>query len=170
MRQARIIEVCEAVASFIRTTWTPIAPDAVTRTYGPDIGLTPDDDATLLSGRQVFVFPASYAVPVQVTRAEVEWRYGVTVLVVERFDQDGETAGTPPVAWMDERIEFVENTIFKPLRDQDLTLLGSVIPSLAEGGEVAQVNVVYDLDLFLKHRAFWSQVTLPFEEVNKLWH
>lgn len=169
MSQARILSVCDAVASFIRTTWQPTAPSAVTRTYGPDVGLTTDDESTLLSGRQVFVFPASYAVPVQVTRAEVEWRYGVTVLVVERFDEDGETPGKPPNAWMDERIAFVENSIFKPLRDQDLTLLGSIIPALAEGGEVARVEVVYDLNLFLQHRAFWSQVTLPFEEVNKLW-
>lgn len=167
--QARILQVCDAVAAHLRTVWSPTGDDRVTRTYGPDIGLSVDDEATLIAGRQVYVFPTSYAVPVQVTRREVEWRYAVSIIVAERYDEDGETAGLPPNSWMDARVAFVADKIFKPLRDQHLTLLGTVIPSLESGGETAEVLTVYDLDVYREHRAFWSQINVPFEEVNQLW-
>ncbi|MBY0513080.1 MAG: hypothetical protein K2P78_04115 [Gemmataceae bacterium] len=168
MSRARILDVCDAVASHLRTLWTDRGrDDAVTREYGPDVGLTKDDEDSLIAGRQVYVFPAAYAVPRLVTRREMERGYTVAVLCVERYTDDPPTEARPPAAWMDERVTFVER-MFKALRDPDLTLIGSVIPALEDGGDVAKVDVVYDLDVFVRHRAFWSQLTAPFEEVCEL--
>lgn len=159
MSQARVLQLCDAVASLIGSLWTPTAPDAVQRAYGPDVGLTEDDPSTLITGRQVYVFPVSYGVPTMIDRSELDHRDTVAVLVIERY-----TAGTgyPPVDWMDARVNFTEQKIFIPLRNPQLVLLDTLIPDLETPGSV---DVVYDIDLYRDNKTFWSQLTLPFQEV-----
>jgi hypothetical protein len=159
---ARILQLVDAAAGELRARWGPKAPDAVTREYGPDVGFTPDDLSTLLPGRQVYLFPAAYAAPELAARDALQKRYKVAGLVVERY-----TAGTgrPPVGWMDARVTFVEQVVFKPLRDPGLVLLDGVVPDLETG---AEVTAVYDLDVYLKHRAFWSELLLTYQELEYL--
>lgn len=157
---ARILDLCDAIVTLIGSNWSPTAPDAVTREYGPDVGLDASDSATLIVGRKVYVFPTSYAVPQLQDRELVDKRYSAVALVIERYTD----AGTPPTEWMDERVLFAEG-LYKLLRDPDLVLLDTAIPDLENG---STVDVVYDIVRFAEQRTFWSQMTLNFQEATAL--
>lgn len=157
---ARILDLCDCIASLIRTTWQPVAPSAASREYGPDVGLSPDDESTLLHGRAVYSFPGAYAFPSMQDREILDKRYTTTALVIERYTEPG----TPTKEWMDTRVNFVER-VFKLFRDPNLVLLDTLIPDLENA---ASVDVVYDLDLFAEQRTFWSQMTLTFQEAAPL--
>lgn len=162
---ARILDLADAAAALIAKKWAPTSPDAVSREYGPDIGLNPDDAATLIAGRQVFVFPGAYAMPQLLDRQVLDKRYTLFVVVLEQYTAPaGSDAGIPPKAWMDDRVLFTE-TLFTLLRDPDLVLLQTVIPDLENG---STVDAVYDFDLFQEQRTFRSQMTLNFQEAGPL--
>ncbi len=165
MPNARILDLCDAIATLIGATWVPVAPDAVSREYGPDVGLSEDDGNTLLDGRQVYVFPIGYGVPAMDDRTFLDKRYAVVVTIIERYTDD---PGIPPNDWMDTRVTFTE-TLFKLLRNPFLELLAVsgayVMPDIENP---ATVDAVYDFDLFQENRTFRSQMTLNFQEAAAL--
>jgi hypothetical protein len=156
---ARVIETADAVAAAIRTAWAPIAPDAATSDYGAEVILD-DDDPDVLTGRKVFVFATEYAAPEFVDGASLRRTYGVGIVIVERY---AAAAGTPPKAWMDARVLFVEQSIYRLLRNPDLVLSNTLVPSPEAPGTV---DVVYDLDLYLQRKTFWSVCTFTFQEAD----
>ncbi len=162
---ARILDLCDAIVGQIEGAWSPTAPDAVSREYGPDVGLNADDGATLITGRKVYVFPIAYGIPAMEDRSYLDKRYGVVVTVIERYTDD---PGIPTKAWMDTRVTFTE-TLFKLLRNPNLELLASggnyVLPDIENP---ATCDTVYDFDLFQENRTFRSQLTLNFQEAASL--
>ena len=157
---ARVDQLVDAVAGALVGAWGPTAPDGVSTEYAPDIGLTPDQADTLIQGRQVFVWPAAYGAPELLDRAELLKRYTVVVVVVERYT---ETTKRPPNDWIRARTAFVERQVYNLLRDPGLVLLDSLVPAPEEPGTV---DVVYDLDVLIEHRAFWSQASFTFQETS----
>lgn len=165
MSLARVLDLCNAVVTAIQTAWNPTGPDAVSRVYAPDVGLSPDETDTLISGRQVYVFPAAYGSPGLATRSELWRRHTIAVLVVERYTA---AAGAPTTAWIDDRVAFVEQQIFNLLRDPTLELAGSVVTQAfpIPDEEAGRVDPVYDLETLIEHRTFWSQATFEFQELT----
>lgn len=148
---SRIVEVCDAVVAVIAAAWTPTAPDAVSREYDADI------DSKKLTGRKVYVFPASYTNPEPASRSEDINDYAVAVMVVERYDP--EQQGRIPNSWVDDRIAFVTDKVYGPLSDaRSVTLLGELYPFTAE------VDPVYDVDELRSRKLFLSVVNLTFRE------
>lgn len=161
MSLARVDEFCDAVGATIQTAWAPIAPDAVVVDYAPDIGLSVTEKDTLIYGRKVYVWPNAYAAPEMINRAELLKRFSCSVVVVERYTDD---AGRPPKDWIRTRTLFVEQQIFNVLRNPALVLLDALVPSREEPGVI---DVVFDLDVLIEHRAFWASGTFTFEEVRE---
>ncbi|MDB5310677.1 MAG: hypothetical protein JWO38_4879 [Gemmataceae bacterium] len=162
---ARILDVCDSVVSMIQTAWVPAAPSAVSRVYDPDIGLTAEDVNTRLAGRQVLVFPTKYESPAQASRDMLWRKHRVTVLTVERYT-DG--SGSPPVAWMDARVGFVEQMIFNPLRNPALVLAGQLVTQAFPAPDEAAEADVYDIDIVIQDRAFWAEVRVVLQEPTDL--
>ncbi len=158
---ARVDEFCDAVAAAIASQWAPVAPNEVITDYAPDIGLSVDEPDTLITGRKVYVWPIGYAAPETIDRAELLKQFTCGVVIVERYTT---TAKSPPKAWMRERIRFVEQLVFNVLRNPNLTLLDALVPAPEEAGVI---DVVFDLDILIEHRAFWSQGTFTFQEVTE---
>lgn len=154
-----ILAVCDAVAQLIEGVWSPTAPDAVTREYIPDIPLTDDvAEDERHTGRRVYVFPAGYEEPDFLSRAELAGKHAIAVLVVERYTG----AGKPPKAWVDARVNWTGETIFRTLRDPDLSLLADMVGHDPE--TPASWDSVYDHAVLLNHKTYWSVVTVTFQE------
>lgn len=157
---ARVLDACDAAVALIAAAWSPPAPSAVTRVYAPPVNLTEDADPPL-AGRQVFVFPGPYDAA-QLDRAG-QWRtYTLRVLVVERYTAG---AGPVPAAWLDERVRFAQDAVFNRLADQSLKLVGQMTP---DPETPAAVDVLYDPDVLLQHKTFWSVMTFTFVEPTDL--
>ena len=163
MSLAKISTLADAVASTISTAWNPSAPSAVTRLYGEDISLSPDIVETLVSGRQLFVLPVDFSQPEIVTRNEAKRRYTVGVIVVERDTSTGDN-GIPSNAWMDTRIAFVEavfNLVANPF-----SALGSA--GNFQPDDSCEFETLYDRDLYLKYRTFFSVMVFNFIEIQTI--
>lgn len=156
---ARVLNTADAVVSVIQTWWNPTSPDAVERDYVPDVILNPDDPG-VLTGRKVWIFPASHGAPEMVTRAELRRTDTIAFLVVERYT---DAAGKVPAAWLDERVEFVQG-LYDLIRDPNLDILdGTVVVRPVDPGSV---EVVYDRDVLMEHRTFWSYGSVTYERVE----
>lgn len=161
---ARVLDACDAAVTLVASLWTDKGKaDAVTRVYAPPVNLTDDSDGAL-AGRQVFFFPGPYAAG-QLAR-DSQWRkYTVRALVVERYTA---AAGGPPTAWVDDRVDFVEATIFNPLADQSKFLVDQMTADPEADPDHATIDVLYDVDVLLNHKTFWSVATFRFAEPTDL--
>ena len=156
---ARVIEVADAAVAVLQTAWNPTAPDLVKRMYGAEFALTKGYEP-LLEGRRLMVYPASYAHPEMETRVLYKKDFVLIVVGVERYVG---SEPLPPDDWMDERVEWFEQKVFLPLRDQHLVLLDSLIPSLSQP---ATVDEVYDIAKYFENKTFWSTATVAFQEIS----
>lgn len=151
---ARINEVLDAVVTLIQTAWSPSAPSAVTRCYEAPV------NADTIQGRQVFVFPVGYA-DEPASRGEDAATYTFAVLVVEKFREQS----APPVAWVDERVEFVESKVYDVLAN-----FGQRKTYLTVSGhgrlicETAEVDV-FDWPTLRQKFTFWSESTFALKEI-----
>lgn len=152
---SNILTVCDALVSAIDTAWTTKVADsgATSREY-----IAPVSTAELssLTGRKVYVIPGDHVKSAE-TRGENRWEYRVGVLVVERYI----SAGLPPKAWMDARVEFVETTIANAC-DYWRSLLG--ISGREVWTELLETKT-YDVDLLNESNLFWSEVQLDLREI-----
>lgn len=163
---SRILDLCDCVVAQVHAAWLPTAPDGVARAYAPRVGLTGDQPDTLLEGRRVFVFPASYGSPGLAQRDELWRTHQVSVLVVERYTAD---PGPPPDTWVDARVEFVERNVFGLLRNPALVLSGGTIAAaFPPPDEGAEVGSVYDENVLLQYKTFWSYAAFTFQELTTL--
>jgi hypothetical protein len=159
---ARIIELCDAAVDALVAAWPggPTLPDAVTRVYGAEVVLSEDYESALIRGRQVYVFPATYSNKRILDRKSLLNQYAIAVLVVERYT-DG--AGKPLDEWMDERVEFVQDAILGTLGDIRLRLLGTLA---IDPEQLGSVDVIYDRDLYMQRKTFWSQCSFVYQEAS----
>ncbi len=150
---ARVLAACDDVVTAIRETWEPSGVDSVERAYFS--GVTEKDLASL-TGRKVYVFPASYD-DSPIDRGNDEWIHEIGIVVVERY-ADG---GKPSVAWMDERVLFVEQTVRTSIDfDGREGSLGGRLTT-----QTAPVTDVFEVAAFHETRAFWSEIQLELREI-----
>ncbi len=165
MANARALLLCDEVAALILAGWNasatpPASIDGVQRAYSPTISFTPDS-APQIEGRQVYVFPMPYTATPQTRETQLR-DYLVKVLVVEQYSA---AEGDPPTAWIDERVNFCEQVVFNPLMNPQLVIASQWFPPLETEGTV---DVLYDQPALQENKAFWSVMTLPFQE-QTLW-
>jgi len=160
MADARIIQAADAAVALILAGWTGRgADDGAERVYAPTINLS-GDDAPRLAGRHVYVFPGPYSAE-QLDRADQWRRHSLRALVVERYAD----AGDPTRAWVDERVNFVEQRVFNPLANQSLKLVGQMTP---DPEFVATIDELCDRAILQEHKTFWSYATFGFVEPTDL--
>lgn len=152
---SRILTVCDAAVARINSVWGPASPDTVARAYR---WKPSQRELNSLVGRHVRVFPASYGDELE-NRGEDRHRFGVSIIALERCAD----AGVPPDAWMDERLEWVQDKIADAL-DYDgrggasAFLTAGSMKLLTETIEVATYDVEYQESLHL----FWSEIEMTF--------
>jgi hypothetical protein len=151
---ARIIAACDAVVAALQTAWAPVAPDGIARLYVAPVTV---QELPSLVGRQVWVFPASYDDDEE-TRGEDEWAHELGVLIVERCPD----AGGPSVAWMDERVAFVEQTVRGTLKA--FQGRGSLLAD-TYWLEKAPVVEVYQVQALNEAGIFWSEIEVTLREI-----
>jgi hypothetical protein len=147
---ANIATVADAIAAYITSGLDAPTDATVTRCY-----LAPVNYGEI-SGRKIYVFPVNYNNG-PATRGENEWVYSIQVTTIERY----ETAGEPDTAWVDTRVEFVQEKVFDRLGfDRTLLVFGTTRELVTQSQEVN----VYDESALSQHKVFRSDVVFEFRE------
>lgn len=159
---ARIVEVCDAVVAAILAEWTasaspPGAADGVERVY------TEPAKFGSMTGRRVWVSPAGVAGETA-SRAEDVGVSTVAIVVAERYTGQG----APPVAWVDERVAFVQLVLdlvgsYGNRRQSGKLLVGT--PARPHWTE-RWSSEVYEWTYLDEHKVFWSETEVEFREVR----
>lgn len=113
-------------------------------------------DLGTFTGRKVRVFPVSYDTDDPATRKEDYYDGQLSIIYLERYT----SPGSPPVEWIDERVELVETRIFNTFKDVTQPLHLAVYWS-----ESCKVTTVYSNDVLRKHKVFWSEVEITFRRL-----
>jgi hypothetical protein len=151
------IAIRDAVVGIVQAWWTPSAPDTVQAVYLPD-----SESPNKLPGRRVMVAndPVMVTQPGGATRDSDIYDYPIYVAVVEPY----KGAGNPPVAWIDERVQFFE-TLLKLLgearKGEDGAALftgdlAAVYPNEAES------IVAFDLDELRENKLYWGMFAVTY--------
>ena len=150
------LTLCDEIVSQIRTNWGPTSPSTVERAY--DFTVKTRD---LVEGeRRVVVFPATYQIVAE-NRRENRYLHRVAVLVVEAYKD----AGVPLLEWADERVEFVYSEIVQRLDYAKDGLLSFGSPVRKVWTEEIDAVDVYDEEMLVVHKVFWSQPEFLFAEL-----
>jgi hypothetical protein len=148
--------LCDELVTLLTTTWGPSAPNKVERAYYRRFG---DADAgeDRLVGRQVVIYPQDYESDAE-TRGEDRYLHRIVVQVVERYPDPGD----PPVAWLDERVDFVSANVV------NLFDFGRSAPEWRRRLRTERTAVgVYDLAALMNGgNLFFSQVEFEFSELR----
>lgn len=150
---ANILEICDHLVDVVTAEWTGIGvQDSVERVYLTPLKLHTQE------GRHVFIFPRDYENS-PATRGEDSWTHQIGIVVAEKYDDPGE----PPIAWMDERVLFVQEYVFNPL---DFARS----PQIVAGGLglITQTSTVsvYNSERMESDHMFWSEIALTFTELR----
>ncbi len=143
---SRVLTVCDACVAAISTFWSPTGDDSVERLYEVDL------DASTLTGRKVYVFPAGTAWVELGTRAGDVHDERVQVLVVERYTD----AGPATKQWVDERVEFVQDAVLDLLDDPREQ------PVTGYWCQESAVDPVYDIEELTQRKLFLSLASFTF--------
>lgn len=148
------LTLCDKIVAELIAAWAPTGTDEVLRVYEVPIKLSE------LKGRKVYVFPDEYTAEPAERETDL-YAHGVVVLTVERYPSA--TGGKPPVAWVDERVDFVWQRVWNGLDySRDSRLLKF------DGRSVWTESVgpaeVYDADRLQGLGVFWSEVPFTFHE------
>lgn len=147
------LSLCDKLVELIRTSWQPAAPDQAERVYE-----APIDAAKKGLGRRVYLFPATYTSE-PADRGKDLYTHKITALCVERYEE----AGRPPVAWIDDRVDFVYEQLFQGL---DFGRNGPLIwgdRSVVTRG-IDPVDL-YDAAYLVQAKTFWCELTFDFDEI-----
>jgi len=138
---ARIVDLCDAVVALL--------PTGAERVYEVSI------DAETLEGRAVYVFPSKYGYLEVLTRADDQSEYAVSVLIAERYPD----AGPAPKAWLDERVEWVQDNVLDVLDDpRGAEPVEGYVPWQSE------VQTVYDVEELVNRKLFLSVVVITYRQ------
>lgn len=158
MPDARIDAVADLVAAAILAGLGVGDTTAVTAAEPlPDVVTDPESPAAV-TGRTAYVIPVAFGQRAQLSRADRENGYAVSVLVVSRFT----AAGPPTDAWVRAERKWVEQYVYDRLnaeQDADQPVAGY----WCESAEVAEV---YAPDLLRAHKLFWSQADFEFRRIE----
>ena len=150
--------VCDAVVTRITALWSPTGSDAVQRHYGVVAGVNPDDAATLMTGRQVWVFPIRRVTGLADRGPDWDARYEVAVVIGERYTDD---SGRPTKSWMDTRVTFAEG-LYEALQDPTYALA----TGLSADPEAESEITIYDFDEYMQKRGFWCDFVIKLRAVG----
>lgn len=166
MTDARIISLCDQLVTTLSAAWTSqAADDAVTRAYVAPVTL---DRSVTFAGRRVYVFPVGYQ-DEPATRDEDSRAYAVTVWVVERYPDALPIDSAQATAWFDERVLFVEETVYDSL-DFGRVDAAAGKPGILEFDnrrvwtESARVGV-YDWERMAGLQLFMAELEFTFREL-----
>jgi hypothetical protein len=160
---ARSSLMIDAVVARIQAGLPPGDPTVVEASFVPVIADA--DGRPTLTGRRCWVLDESEAVEMA-TRTERYREYGVRVFVAERYLLPGD----PPLAWLRERIAWVEAHLFEPLSiagfnfDQ-LLLADPLVPHSGAWPSGAEVVAKYDRGWLSQHKLFASELLFRFQEL-----
>lgn len=147
-----IREIADAVVAKIAADWQPTGDDTVERVYLPGV-----EDIKELAGRQVQVWFEDYGQADIASREQDRNSFVIVVDVYEKCDEQGE----PSVAWVDERVDWVEGIwdLLNEARNPPLfpSPLNDVIP--AASSRVGS----YDPDLLREENLFASRIAITYE-------
>ena len=160
---ARVLVLADLVAAKIADAWRQYdpafaAPSEVVRDWPDEIGVTPDQAESLLTGRKVYVFATAFGAPEMADRGDLLKRYQIIAQVVERYA----AAGSAPRAWVDARVNFVEAVVYDVLRDPHAELS----PFTPDPENPGEIDLVCDLDSLRKRKLFLSYATFTFTELQ----
>lgn len=158
--RAPILTLCDALVADLAGRWSPVAPDAVSREYLTEARLES------LTGRRVWIFPATYA-DRPASRGEELSDYRVAVVVTEKLPWQTAVTSAVLKEWADERVDFVRELIadgFDFGRETGRGLLTTGGRELWTA-EVEPVEV-YDPALLETKKLFWSAVEFTFQEIS----
>jgi hypothetical protein len=159
MADARVLTVCDAVVRRLASVVHP--PESVSQSFAPQY------DRKTMTGRYVWVFPASYREAERVSRDTVVWGHKIAVVVAEKYGDapDPCEAEPAPAEWVRERINWVETYVFDALRNSGLT---GGPPAIAPGVWPESVGEVpaYDLDMLTRDKVFWCGLEFEFREAR----
>jgi len=147
--------LCDNLVTALAADWTPAAPDGVERAYFKRIS-DASGQVLKLKGRRVVIYPTDYDNN-PLTRDKDVYLHKVSVQIFELFDED--TAGDPPIAWTDARVDFVFEKIVQgfdysrqsPTWNRWLRTLSAT-------------TLIVNTAKLIEDRMFFSQVDLEFEE------
>lgn len=149
MPDAKCIQLADAAAQRISAAWNPVAPNEILRDYV----IPAKVDAIV--GRKVWIWPVAHATQGPATRAADIEEHQIALVIAERYTG---TEPRPPKAWIDERVNFVEQSIWDLLSDvRNQFLVENVWP---QSGEI----LVFDWTMLNKLQTFWSEIELTFRE------
>ena len=150
MADARIIDVCDEIVAYLTTNWVGTAP-TIERTYLPDF------IAEEFTGPKVYVIGTAFPQVEMLDRTGDIDAYVVSVIYAEKSTD----AGTPTTAWIDERMNRVDEQIYDRLKEHRVVLLDSKL-----WPESADVTTLYDYDFLKERNLFLSEVVFEFREVD----
>lgn len=113
-----------------------------------------------IAGRKVVIFPSAYA-GVPVTRAEDQDDYSHTILVVERYREQGD----PPNEWIDERVNFCEGLLERvgnPRLPRLLPAEGE--PNSGLWPQVAEMQTICDAEELHERKMFFAVLNVTYRE------
>lgn len=153
---ARILVLCDALATALQTAWAPTGNDGVERAYFKRIADAEGAEFKLL-GRRVVIYPTDYGND-PASRGEDEYTHNVTVDVFERYTS---TSGDPTVEWIDARVDFVSTYVVDGF---DFSYDGGPSWNRKLITRSADVSVCDAAKLVGGNRLFFSRVELVFSE------
>lgn len=156
---AGIIELCDQVVSLIEAAWGPTGNDSVERLYTAPVSVS---ELNTLVGRKVYVFPGRKLSIGAASRGEDRFNWSIGIVAVERC----EDPGTPPIAWTDERVLWMEGTVeaavdFDARDDHYMEFSGRTLWTLSIETDI------YDADKHDEDSMFWSTMEVVFDEISE---
>lgn len=156
---SRVLQLCDALASAIRTAWRPLAPSEVVRQYVSRVRLEK------FPGRRVAVFPTRYS-DEPADRVEVFATYPITIWVAEVCPDALDPASDAAREWADVRVDFVESVVYTAV-DFGSQGLAPLVVGGRKGVVLESADVaVYDAELFETKKTFWSELDCVFRELD----
>lgn len=161
MATSRDLTLIDALVALIDDAWEHSAPDAVSREY---IAPTAEADLHKLLGRKVYLFPMAFETTDE-NRTENRYGYRVGAVVIERFEDADKASSAAVKAWLDERLDFVEQRLIDGLD------FGQGHTLLAIGGrriwtDTIEIPQRYDIDLLHEKKVFRCDLGFMFREID----
>jgi len=153
---SRVLEACDAVADFLSERIEEEV--AVSRRY-----VATDEYATM-TGRKIRVYPEGYTDAERLTKRRTYKELRVVVVVEERYEAPGVAGDNDPVptAWVDERVDWVEESVFDPLNDKGVH--GNDLLADRFRNYTCEVTVVADPQRLQESKVFFSLITVSYRE------
>lgn len=158
--KSRIILATQLVANNIALILTE--NQTVERLYTVDfpdpdlIAQTPDLLAEFTGKRKIYVNPLEEPM-VLATNTEDYANYGIGITILERYPG---TANQPPVAWVDERVAWVEKLFDRLTNPRDTEIITNSTP-IKENSTFT----VYNIDYLTQLKLFYSEMILNYKQI-----